>query len=62
MSNDPKKLVWPICHECCLELGAIASPWPVTCTSAVCTRCGKLGYIAAYSDYSWPNGDKATWD
>jgi hypothetical protein len=53
---------WPLCHQCCLALGAKPPRWPVTACKNTCVRCGKEAWIAAYTDYEWPNGDRAVWD
>lgn len=57
--NQP---LWPLCHACAVALGGRPTDRAVTCMQQTCVKCGKKAPICAYSDYSWPNGDKAIWD
>ncbi len=53
---------WPLCHKCAMAAGGKPTDGAVTVCDGICVECGQERGIAAYTDYSWPNGDKVIWD
>lgn len=50
-----KILIPPICHECCVNLGAKSDGGCVTMSMQTCTVCNEEKHCAAVTDYHWPN-------